>query len=95
MKKSKLCRFGSGKQFWLCIIARIAAAGKPAENSVINMIKLLLIVSDWPIIMICPSGLLLVVPHLFSLPISSFMGGVAKEYITKLGCEKYFHRITY
>jgi hypothetical protein len=23
------------------------------------------------------------------------MGGVAKEYITKLGCEKYFRRITY
>jgi hypothetical protein len=23
------------------------------------------------------------------------MGGVAKEYITKLGCEKYFDRVTY
>jgi hypothetical protein len=23
------------------------------------------------------------------------MGGVAKEYTSKLGCEKYFHRITY
>jgi hypothetical protein len=23
------------------------------------------------------------------------MGGVAKEYITKLGCEKYFRRLTY
>jgi len=23
------------------------------------------------------------------------MGGVAKEYITKLGCEKYYHRVTY
>jgi hypothetical protein len=22
------------------------------------------------------------------------MGGVAKEYITKLGCEKYFRRVT-
>jgi hypothetical protein len=25
----------------------------------------------------------------------SFMGGVAKEYITELGCEKYFRRVTY
>ncbi len=25
----------------------------------------------------------------------SFIGGVAKEYITKLGCEKYFRRVTY
>jgi hypothetical protein len=23
------------------------------------------------------------------------MGGVAKEYITKLGCEKYIRRVTY
>jgi hypothetical protein len=23
------------------------------------------------------------------------MGGVAKEYITKLGCEKYFCKVTY
>jgi hypothetical protein len=28
-------------------------------------------------------------------PSFSFMGGDAKEYITKLGCEKYFRRITY
>jgi hypothetical protein len=45
--------------------------------------------------MICPGGLLLVVPHPFAVPGFSFMGGVAKEYITKLGCEKYFHRIPY
>jgi hypothetical protein len=42
--------------------------------------------------MIGPGGLLLVVPHLFiCCPSFSFMGGVAKEYITKLGCEIYFH----
>jgi len=28
-------------------------------------------------------------------PPFSFIGGVAKEYITKLGCEKYFRRVTY
>jgi len=40
--------------------------------------------------MIDPRGLLLVVPHRFVVPSFNFMGGVAKEYITKLGCEKYF-----
>jgi hypothetical protein len=43
--------------------------------------------------MIRPGGLLLVVPHLFAFPVSVFMGGIAKEFITKLGCEKYFHKI--
>ncbi len=28
-------------------------------------------------------------------PSFSFIAGVAKEYITKLGCEKYFSRVTY
>jgi hypothetical protein len=23
------------------------------------------------------------------------MGGIAKEYVTELGCEKYFRRLTY
>jgi len=50
-------------------------------------------VSNWPIIMIGPDGLLLVVPHLFVVVV--LIGGVAKKYITKLGCEKYFRRITY
>jgi hypothetical protein len=45
--------------------------------------------------MVRPGGLLLVVPHLFAVPISVFMGEVAKEYTTKLGCEKYFSRVTY
>jgi hypothetical protein len=41
--------------------------------------------------MIGPGGLLLVVPltYLLGVPVSSFIAGVAKEYITKLGCEKY------
>jgi hypothetical protein len=39
-------------------------------------------VSNWPIILIGPAGLLLVVPHLLAVPVSVlFMGGVAKEYI--------------
>jgi hypothetical protein len=28
-------------------------------------------------------------------PKPSFIGGVAKEYVTDLGCEKYFLRVTY
>jgi hypothetical protein len=41
--------------------------------------------------MIGPGGSLLVVPHLFAVPVE--LGGVAKEYIAKLGCEKYFRRV--
>jgi hypothetical protein len=59
------------------------------------MIYLVLSVSDWPIIMIGPGGLLLVVPHLFAVPVSVLLVGLQKEYITKLGCEKYFLRVTY
>jgi hypothetical protein len=45
--------------------------------------------------MIGPGGLLLVVPPPICCPSFSFIAGVAKEYITKLGCEKYFLRVTY
>jgi hypothetical protein len=41
--------------------------------------------------MIRPGGLLLVISPPICCPAFSFIiGGVAKEYITKLGCEKYF-----
>ncbi len=33
-------------------------------------------------------------PSPICCPSFSFMGGVAKEYITKLGCEKYFRGVT-
>jgi F0F1-type ATP synthase assembly protein I len=47
----------------------------PTEKSVINMILLLLSVSDWLVIMIGPGGLLLVVPHmLFVVPVFEFYG---------------------
>jgi hypothetical protein len=45
--------------------------------------------------MIGLAALLLVVPRLFPVPVSFLMGGVAKEYITKLGCEIYFSKVTY
>ncbi len=44
----------------------------PAKKSVINMIWLLLSVSDRPITMIAPGGLLLVIPHLFAVPVSVY-----------------------
>jgi hypothetical protein len=57
------------------MIAQLAVAGKRHNNpvhmlkkSVIHVIGLLLSVSHWPIIMIGPGGLLLVVPNLFAVP---------------------------
>jgi hypothetical protein len=44
--------------------------------------------------MISPDGLLLVVP-LFPAPVSVLLVGLAKEYITELGREQYFRRVTY
>ncbi len=46
--------------------------------------------SDWHIIMIGPGGLLFNSPLPVCCATFSFIGGVAKEYITKLGCEKIF-----
>jgi hypothetical protein len=45
-------------------------------KSVIKMMWLVLSVFDWPIIMIGPGGLLLVVPHLFAVQLS---GGDAQK----------------
>jgi len=75
-RKVKICQFGSAKSFWPNIFAQFAEVGKRhskavhmPEKSVINMIWLLLLVSNWPIIMIGPGGLLLMVSHLFAVPI--------------------------
>jgi hypothetical protein len=76
-EKTKMCRFGSGNWFWLSIIAEFAVAGEwhsssavhLRKKSVINMIRLLLSVSNWSIIMIGAGGLLLlVVPPPILLP---------------------------
>jgi len=54
---------------WLSIISEFEMARKRCSNilhlqkRVINMIWLVLNVFDWPIMLICPGGLLLVVPH--------------------------------
>jgi hypothetical protein len=68
-EKSIYAGFAQEKQFCNCICALFAEDGKRRskdmhllENSVINMISLLLHVFDWPIIMIGRGGLLLVIP---------------------------------
>ncbi len=85
---SNICRFDSGKWFWLSIIAHVAVAGKRRSNTVhlqkeCNKYDVTAAQcfwsahhNDWSrwFAICCPSF--------------SFIGGVAKEYITKLGCEK-------
>jgi hypothetical protein len=66
------------------------APEKKRKKSAINVIWLLLSVSDWP-----RSFVISIVPHLFAIPVFSFIGGVIKDYITELGCEKYLLRVTY
>ncbi len=69
---------------WLKAQQRCAPAREECKKYDLMVIRIF----DWSIIMIGPGGLLLVVPS-FSLT-----GGVAKMYIAKLGCEKYFCRVT-
>jgi hypothetical protein len=87
-RKVKICQFGSGKWIWLSIIGQFAVPAKscntkniqyrPQKKSVINGIWQLLSVSNRSIIMIGPSGLLLVVPHIYALPVSVLWLGLQK-----------------
>ncbi len=95
---SNVCRFGSGTWFWLSIITHCAMADKskhcaPAEKSndyVLTAAQCFWLVhhNDWSRWFVINS-----LPPI-CCPSFSIIGGVAKEYITKLGCEKYFHRVT-
>ncbi len=87
LRKIVLAQHNSRVRFQWLVKARSNSCAT-AEKSGINVISLLLSVSDWLIIMIGPSGLLLLVPHLFALPVSIL-------YITKLWCEIYFCSVTY
>jgi hypothetical protein len=78
---------------WLRIISHVACRGwwrAPAKNGVLNKVWLLLRRlahhNDWSTWFAISS------PAPICCPSFSFMGGVAKEYITKLGWEKYFLR---
>jgi hypothetical protein len=59
------------------------------------MIRLLLPVSDWPIIIIRLGALPLVVSHLFGVTVLVLWVGLEKAKETKLGCEKYFGKVKY
>jgi uncharacterized membrane protein len=49
----------------------------------------------WPSSLISPVGFLLVVSHLFAIPVLVLWVGLKKEYITKIEYEKYFCMITH
>jgi hypothetical protein len=99
--KSYVCRFHSGKWFWLSIIAYVAwllkgAAALCTCRKECNKCDLtaaqyfsLAHHNDWSRWFAISS------PPPICCPSFSFIGGVAKEYITILGCEKYFCRVTY
>jgi hypothetical protein len=69
-----VCRFGSANVLFLRgLVNGLATA---CTCIVINMIRVLVNVSNWPVIMIGPGGLLLVVPHLFAVPVSVLCVGL-------------------
>ncbi len=60
------------------------------EKSVINMVWLLLLVSDWPIITVGPGGLPLVVSDLFAVPILVLWAGLQKSKLLNLDVRNIF-----
>jgi hypothetical protein len=78
-----MCWFGSGKWFWLHIIAQWLVKGAAMLctcRKECNKYDLTLItVSDWPIIMIGPGGLLLVIPRLFAVSLFVLWVGLQKK----------------
>jgi hypothetical protein len=71
---------GLGPAFLHSLLRLVKCRAKPntCQRRVINMIRLLLPVSDWPIIMIGPGGLLLVVFHLFAVRVLVLWVGLEK-----------------
>jgi hypothetical protein len=87
-RKVNKCRFGSGKWFFSCMFSEFLSLLSlvnpqqrctPAEKSVINKIWLVLLIFDWPIIMIRPGGLLLVVPTYLQFPVQFYGWGLEKS----------------
>jgi hypothetical protein len=79
-REVKMCQFGSRKWFYLSIIVEFCSGWykpqqhcAPAEKSAINMIWLLLSVSDWS------RWFAIVVPHLFDVPVSVLWVGLKKK----------------
>jgi hypothetical protein len=85
-RKVNICRFSSGNWFFSGIFGQIAEAGNKhsttvhlLQKSVLNMIWLLVPVLDWPIIMIAPGGLLLVVPTYMQFRFQFYGWGYEKK----------------
>jgi len=84
-EKSTYAGLAQEKGFFSCIFAQFAETSKKRsksmhliEKSVINMIWVLRPVFDWPIIMIGPGGLLLVVPTYLQSLFQSYGQGCKK-----------------
>ncbi len=80
VEKSKQTSFGWAKWFWPYISAEVEHILTPdREESVMNVITMVLPGSDSLIIMIGPGGLLLVVSHLYALPALVLRVGLEKS----------------
>jgi hypothetical protein len=91
-RESNICWFGSGKWFiWLRIIATLYTRRKECSKHHLTAAQCFSLAhrNDWS------RWFAISRPAPICCPTFSFMGGVAKEYLTKLGCEKYFQRVTY
>jgi len=78
-RKDKTCLFVSTKWFWPSIIAHLLEDGDGTAKLctyVINIIWLLIPVSDWSIIMISLGDLLLLVSHLLAMLVSIWWVGL-------------------
>jgi hypothetical protein len=89
-KKSKHVNLGHENGFGSTKLHSLGWLVKGVEKSVINMIWLLFNVFDWPIIMIGPSGLLLIIPCLCIILVSILSVRLQKKLKNELQCEKTF-----
>jgi len=89
-----------GKHFWSTFLQALTSAREECTKYIWTVVMCFWLsddcyitakyVSDWPIIMIRPGGLLSVVCYLFAVPQLVLWVGLEKSKITTLGCEKYF-----
>jgi hypothetical protein len=100
-RDTKLCRFGLWKWFWLHIFARLSWLVKNMATMCTcrkecNRYDLTIVKCFWLAHHKDSSRWFAIIsPPPICYPNFSFMGGVAKKCITKLGCEKCFCRVTY
>jgi hypothetical protein len=71
-EKSRHASLAQQNSFWPSIFAQFAEAGKKAQQSLTPAV-------DWLDSLIGPGEFLLLVSHLFAVPVLDFMGGVGKS----------------